>query len=186
MPGTATPRNRGPAAAAENRAAILVAAGDLFATQGYQVPLSAIARAAGVGQAVLYRHFPDRLALAWAVFADNFAELDRLAATTPGPECFGVLWRRLVAYVVASNAFIEVVVETRSRPPADVGEERLEELIAGPLARAQASGLADAAWTPRDVLLLLNMVYGLVLAHPADAADAVRRGLELIDPRLTA
>ena len=74
---TSSPRagNRGPAAAAGNRRALLRAARDLFAQKGYNVPLSAIARAAGVGQAVLYRHFPRRLDLAFAVFEENFADL---------------------------------------------------------------------------------------------------------------
>ena len=180
------PTNRGPAAASENRAAILAAARTLFAEQGYGVPLSAIARAAGVGQAVLYRHFPDRLELAWAVFADNLAELEHLAATTPGPECFGVLWRRMVEFTLASAAFVELVVQAHPTMPEALGEERFERLLAEPLARARDAGLADPRWTPSDILLLELMVYGVVTAQPdpSDARAAVARALELVDPRL--
>ncbi|MGC3994906.1 MAG: TetR/AcrR family transcriptional regulator [Propionicimonas sp.] len=186
MPAHATPHNRGPAAAAENRAAILAAARRLFAEQGYHVPLNAIAKAAGVGQGVLYRHFPDRGALAGAVFKDNFVELEQLAAATPGPDCFGVLWRRIVAYSVASSAFVEMVIDARTQLPSDVSEERLIALVAEPLARAQAAGLADPAWTPGDILLVEHMLHGVVIAQldPADTMDAVRRALALIDPRL--
>lgn len=185
MPAVREPRNRGPAAAAANRAAILAAARRLFAEQGYRVPLSAIARAAGVGQGVMYRHFPDRLELAWAVFADNFAELEQVAGSTPGPDCFQALWQRLVAYTVESSAFVEMVVETRAKVP-DAVSRRFEELVAEPLARAQAAGLADPAWTTDDILLLEDMVYGVVIAQPDRALvmDAVRRALALVDRRL--
>lgn len=186
MPPQTSPHNRGPAAAAGNRAAILAAARVLFAEQGYAVPLNAIAKAAGVGQGVLYRHFPERLDLAAAVFEDNFAELERLASSTPGPECFAVVWRQLVAYTVESSAFVEMVITARSQLPDDVSEERLGALVAEPLARAQVAGLADPAWTPDDILLVEHMIHGVVIAQldPATAMDAVRRALTLIDPRL--
>ena len=41
-----------------NRAAILAATRELYATRGPDVPLSAIAEQAGVGAGTLYRHFP--------------------------------------------------------------------------------------------------------------------------------
>lgn len=186
MPAPERLHNRGPAAAAENRKAILAAARLLFAEQGYHVPLNAIAKAAGVGQGVLYRHFPDRVALATAVFADNFAELERIARATPGPECFGVLWRRLVTFTVGSSAFVELVIDARTQLPAEVSEEHLAALVTEPLARAQAAGLADPEWTAADVLLFEHMIHGVVMAQldPAAALGAVRRALSLIDPRL--
>lgn len=45
--GSPATTNRGPAAAAKNRAAILDAARRLFGADGYHIPFSAIARAAG-------------------------------------------------------------------------------------------------------------------------------------------
>ena len=47
------------------------------------MPYNAIAKAAGVGQGVLYRHFPRRVDLALAVFDDNFTAMERLAEATP-------------------------------------------------------------------------------------------------------
>ncbi|MGO1628191.1 helix-turn-helix domain-containing protein, partial [Microbacterium sp.] len=64
-------KNRGPAAAAENRRALIAAARAVFADGGFAVPFSAIARRAGVGQGSLYRHFPTKIALAAAVFDDD-------------------------------------------------------------------------------------------------------------------
>ena len=59
-----TKANRGPSAGPENRRALIAAARAVFAESGYSAPLSAVARRAGVGQGSLYRHFPDRVALA--------------------------------------------------------------------------------------------------------------------------
>lgn len=188
MPGPPRSRNAGPAVAPRNRAAILDAARRVFAEQGYHAPLNAIARAAGVGQGVLYRHFPNRLDLAVAVFEENFAAIEQLAGDTAGPECFGVVWRRLVADTVTSTAFIDMVIDTQPHLPDALGEDRLSRIIAGPLARAQASGLADPGWTAHDVLLFIHMVHGVVIGQPDRSAGAtaaaVDRALALIDPRL--
>ncbi|HEU0181064.1 MAG TPA: helix-turn-helix domain-containing protein, partial [Agromyces mariniharenae] len=67
--------NRGPSAGPANRRALIAAARDVFATEGLQAPFSAVAKKAGVGQGSLYRHFPDRLSLAVAVFDENLDEL---------------------------------------------------------------------------------------------------------------
>ncbi|KPI03933.1 transcriptional regulator, TetR family [Actinobacteria bacterium OV450] len=55
------PRAR--ADAVRNRERILVAARELFVEQGSAAPFDEVARRAGVGNATLYRHFPDRAAL---------------------------------------------------------------------------------------------------------------------------
>src|ERR1700733_37338 len=53
--------------ARRNYDALLTAADELFATNGPDVALDEIARRAGVGNATLYRHFPDRRDLLVAV-----------------------------------------------------------------------------------------------------------------------
>ena len=73
--------NRGPSAGPENRAALIAAARAVFDEQGMSAPLSAVARRAGVGQGSLYRHFPDRISLALAVFEENMAQIAELAAS---------------------------------------------------------------------------------------------------------
>lgn len=187
MPSPRRAHNGGPSVAPRNRAAILAAARQVFAEQGYHVPVSAIARAAGVGQGVMYRHFPSRIDLAKAVFEESFVALERLATDTPGPDAFHVLWRRLVDETIASTAFIDLVIAVRATLPESVGEQRLERLIAEPLRRAQAAGLADPAWHASDVLLLIHMVHGVVIGQerPDETAAAVHRALQLVDRRLT-
>ncbi|MGW8374490.1 TetR/AcrR family transcriptional regulator [Streptomyces sp. ODS28] len=66
MAGTAAPHKER-ADAVRNRERIVAAAREALVVHGPEAPLDEIARAAGVGNATLYRHFPDREALLRAV-----------------------------------------------------------------------------------------------------------------------
>ena len=173
--------NRGPAAADGNRRAIIAAARALFSDRGYHVPLSAIAKAAEVGQGVFYRHFPTRLDLAFAVFEDNFTELEALSADED-PAGFARLWSRMLDLIVEASAFVEMVVDARRTLPAYDGDARLLQLVGTSLSRAQQAGFADLGLTPEDVLVTLRMAFGIVVttADPADARAAVDRALTLV------
>jgi AcrR family transcriptional regulator len=61
--------------AARNREALLEAATRTFATSATEPSMRAIARAAGVGIATLYRHFPTRESLVDAVYQDQVQRL---------------------------------------------------------------------------------------------------------------
>jgi AcrR family transcriptional regulator len=67
--------------ARRNRERLLEVAVRSFSLDGPDVPLEAIAKAAGVGIGTLYRHFPTREALVEAAYRN---ELDRLCAAVPG------------------------------------------------------------------------------------------------------
>ncbi|MBL7253474.1 TetR/AcrR family transcriptional regulator [Paractinoplanes lichenicola] len=170
--------NRGPAVASQNRQAILDAAWRLFTERGYHVPLSAIAKEAGVGQGVLYRHFPTRLDLAFAVFEDNLAELEAIGAE-PDAGAFGRLWERLVALTVDSAAFVEMAVDARRSLPDYTGGRRLQAVLEATLPRAQQAGLVGPAVTVDDVLLVHRMIYGVVVTEiePEKVQAAVQRAL---------
>ncbi len=64
-----------------NRRALIAAAREVYAESGLSAPFSAVAKRAGVGQGSLYRHFPDRTALAVAVFEENVADLEQFTAS---------------------------------------------------------------------------------------------------------
>lgn len=67
--------------AQRNRARLVSVASEVVAEQGAEASLEEIARRAGVGSATLHRHFPSRLALLDAVFAERVATLcDHAAA----------------------------------------------------------------------------------------------------------
>lgn len=165
--------NRGPGAAGANRRALVAAAVEVFGERGYAAPLSAVARRAGVGQGSLYRHFPERVDLALAVFADNVAALEALAAR-PGTTVDDLL-ALVTDQLIASVAFVEVVSSAPADPRLAAVTGRVRALLAG----AAPAGGAD------DLLLAIGMVAALVARVPpadrratADAAWALlRRGL---------
>src|ERR1700678_112797 len=73
LPDAAGPR-RLRAEAERSRAAIVAVARDVFAEQGLEAPLEAIAARAGVGIATLYRRFPTREKLVAAALIGKVAE----------------------------------------------------------------------------------------------------------------
>ncbi|ALC26728.1 MULTISPECIES: TetR/AcrR family transcriptional regulator [Streptomyces] len=106
------PANDGPRAAARNRAALIAAAREICAEQGLEAPLSAIARRAGVGQGVLYRHFPDRASLVSAVLEENVRQVEQAAEAEDAalPGLLGVLtW-----HLAESAAFIGLLHADRT------------------------------------------------------------------------
>ena len=119
-------RTAGPSAGPANRQALIVAAREVFAESGFNAPLSAVARRAGVGQGSLYRHFPDRIALAVAVFDDNITDLEALG-TRAGRDAERPV-RCVAEQALGSTALIEVVSSglrrPADRPPGRAGHRR--------------------------------------------------------------
>lgn len=161
---TATP-NRGPAAAAGNRAALIESARRLFFREGYAVPLSAIAKDAGVGQGTLYRHFPTREALAQAVIASTMDTLVEMTTELGGPGAFGVLWQHVIDSLVESVGFLDAVLGPRGDMAGRRPERELATLLARPFEQAQGAGLLAPELTLDDLMLTLAMVHGA--AHRA-------------------
>jgi AcrR family transcriptional regulator len=174
-------RNRGRAAGPGNRQALIDAAREVFAESGLGAPLSAIARRAGVGQGSLYRHFPDRIGLAVAVFDDNIAELESIAAR---PDTHVVdLIDGVARQAMRSGALIELITAQRHDPRAERLRIRLAAVVDAMLARdRQCSAVADDL-TTEDVMLGIAML-ALLLAQTdaseqAHVAERARRMLRL-------
>ncbi|GLX21073.1 TetR/AcrR family transcriptional regulator [Streptomyces lavendulae] len=81
--------------AVRNRERILVAAREAFVEFGSEAPLDEIARRAGIGNATLYRHFPDRAALVHHVVLYVMDRVTALAedALAEEPDAFAALCR---------------------------------------------------------------------------------------------
>ena len=173
--------NRGPSAARGNRDALLAAARRLFAEHGYHVPLSAIAKEAGVGQGVLYRHFPSRFDLALSVFEENLDQLRTLAADH-GDDAFCRFWEQMIDLVVESAAFIEMAVDARRTHPDYDGETQFRTILAPLLERAQDGGHLPAHLTLDDLVLAQRAAYGAVVTaeSPQRARAAAWRITQLL------
>jgi AcrR family transcriptional regulator len=162
--------NRGPGAAAENRAALVAAAREVFAAAGYDAPLSAVARRAGVGQGSLYRHFPDRLSLALAAFEENVDQLEALAAEsgTTLDDCLALLTEQ----AIAATAFMDMLSGHAEDPRVASLAHRVTEVLARMLPDAQRTGAYGPHLTADDLLMLITMVSGLIARTPAAARRA--------------
>ena len=174
-----TPKaNRGPSAGPENRRALIAAAREVFAESGFAAPLSSIARRAGVGQGSLYRHFPDRLSLAVAVFDDNIAELEVLLADDDAT--VSTLFDALTEQALASTALVEVMTTHRHDPLAEPLRTRATAIVGALLVRDQAAGrIADHVET-EDVLLAIAMLAVLLSrTDERDRPEVATRGRRL-------
>ncbi len=168
----ATPKaNRGPSAGPANRAALVAAARAVFADAGYSAPLSAVARRAGVGQGSLYRHFPDRVSLAVAVFDENITELEQVADSPEGT--LDDLLDLVIEQALVSKALIDLIT-------ADIGDARVEHLgtrvqtvVATILAREQAADRIRAEIDTADVMLAVAMLAGVLGWNPLEARREV-------------
>ncbi|MYR93815.1 TetR family transcriptional regulator [Streptomyces sp. SID8374] len=168
------PANDGPKAAARNRAALIAAAREVYAEHGLDAPLSGIARRAGVGQGVLYRHFPDRAAVANAVLEENVREVEQAAAAA-GATLAGVLGV-LTWHLTESAAFIGLLHADRTggRPDgihasASALSERVERSLREHLPDGHRLGASD------DLVLAVAMVSGAVTGPTR--AERERRAL---------
>jgi len=175
--------------ARRNREAILAAARAMFAESG-DVAMYEVARRAGVGQATLYRNFPDRDALIAALAVEWIEELERISAEHAGePDGFFVLLRAMAD----SAARFHGLGDCAQASPDLASEleplqQRLSALIKRSLRDAKSAGLVRRDLTVDDVLLLLAMLKG-ALSREADAAGraaAASRVLALALDGLTA
>jgi len=163
--------NRGPGAASENRAALIIAARDIFATRGIHAPLSSVATQAGVGQGSLYRHFPTRSSLALAVFQQNVDELELLAARDGAT--LGDVLRMITEQAIVSTALFEMIEIDRADAANDALAARVDAVLASKMEGARDSGRLDRSISTDDVRLGIAMLAGALAKTPHDDRGAV-------------
>lgn len=164
--GTPAARRRD---AQRNRAAILEAASEVLAEDGAVALMPEIARRAGIGQATLYRHFPDRHALTTAVLNYQLEMLEARVSTHTGqPAGFRGLLREVLHSQIELRGLVKLV---RRFDPTQ--QERYRQRVitafATPLRQAREQGYVRADLVPEDLSLLFTMVQGV-----AEATDDVR------------
>jgi AcrR family transcriptional regulator len=158
--------NRGPSAGPANRRAIIAAAREVFAVDGLQGPFNAIAKKAGVGQGSLYRHFPDRLSLAVAVFDENIDELE--ATVEPDGATLDDLLEAIIGQAVASTALIDLIWQHQHDERVAHLGSRLEAVVGAVVARERAAGRIADTVEDTDVLLAVSMLADLLARTGAE------------------
>lgn len=131
--------------ASRNRQRILEAARDVFAEQGADAPLDDIARRAGVGNATLYRRFPDRAALMRAVALDLLRQSAEAAEAAAGeePDAFRALARYMHAALDIRISAVMQVLTPRLGPDPELDAARDASVmpVVGMVAVARKRGL---------------------------------------------
>ena len=148
--------------AQRNRARILKAAEVVFATEGIEVPIDAVAEKAGVGVGTLYRHFPTKEKLCEAILLERLSQLTRDAralaeAEDPSAAFFGFL-EHVVAEAAAKRDLLVAVMGAGlafEMAAAEV-KEALLEAMGTLLHRAQAAGAVRPDVTAPMVMSLTS------------------------------
>ncbi|MFC8669681.1 MULTISPECIES: TetR/AcrR family transcriptional regulator [Streptomyces] len=131
--------------ALRNRERIVTAARVMFVEFGPDVPLDEIARRAGVGNATVYRNFPDRDALVREVVCsvmDRTSEAAEIALAETG-DAFEALSRFVHACADERlSALCPMMSSTfdQHHPDMEAARERIEELTERLMARAREAG----------------------------------------------
>ncbi|MFE2235928.1 TetR/AcrR family transcriptional regulator [Streptomyces sp. JL2001] len=141
-PARRAPRPR--ADALRNRERIVTTAREMFVEFGPQVPFDEIARRAGVGNATLYRNFPERADLVREVVVSVMARTTDLAeeAAEEG-DTFAALRRFIHAAADERIGALCPMLDgafDKDHPELRAERERLEEAVQGLVDRAQQAG----------------------------------------------
>jgi AcrR family transcriptional regulator len=134
--------------AARNRELLLAAARQVFAERGLDASLDDIAHHAGLGVGTAYRHFPNKLELARAIFAQAVDEIVDLAQRCAADDD---AWQGIVAFLEGAAA-----AQTADRGLREVlsgvhDPEQIEQIndrLAQPLGELVERGKADGVLRP--------------------------------------
>jgi AcrR family transcriptional regulator len=150
--------------ARRNYDALLAAADELFATRGPDVALDEIARRAGVGNATLYRHFPDRRDLLVAVCVSEVRALcllgEQLDADPDAGQAFTRWLRAYITHVSARHGLAAAFATGRHDDSEFVAacQKAVEAVGTSLLRRAQDGGTVRTDIGLRDVITLVNAI----------------------------
>ncbi|MCG5213488.1 TetR/AcrR family transcriptional regulator [Streptosporangium sp. KLBMP 9127] len=153
--------------ARHNRERILQAARQAYAVHGIDVPITTVARRAGVGAATLYRHFPTRAALITEAFAEQFARCVAVleeALEDPDPwRGFCSVVDKVCAMQATDRGFTAAFLS--QFPDAidyDREHSRAEKGLALLVQRAKDAGRLRDDFDPTDITLVLLANSGTV------------------------
>jgi AcrR family transcriptional regulator len=163
--------------ARRNYDALLAAADELFTTHGPDVALDEIARRAGVGNATLYRHFPDRRDLLVAVCVGEVEALCILGEELEAdPDPGRALARWLRAYIehVSAKHGLAAAFATGRREDSELVaacQVAVEAIGTSLLQRAKDDGPVRIDVNLPDVITLVNAIAMAAETTDDPAAD---------------
>ncbi|MFH8580410.1 TetR/AcrR family transcriptional regulator [Streptomyces zaomyceticus] len=159
-PARRVPRPR--ADALRNRERIVSAAREMFVEFGPQVPYDEVARRAGVGNATLYRNFPERNDLVREVVLSIMARVTELAERAAEEDDVFAGLRRFTH--AAADERIGALCPMldgafdKDHPDLTVERERLEEAVQSLVDRAQQAGRLRADVGVGDLMVAVSQL----------------------------
>ncbi|MDX2522837.1 helix-turn-helix domain containing protein [Streptomyces europaeiscabiei] len=155
------PRPR--ADALRNRERIVSAAREMFVEFGPEVPLDEVARRAGVGNATLYRNFPDRDALVREVVCSvmDRTALAAEAALTETGDAFEALSRFVHTSADERISALCPMIQSafdKHHPDLEAARERLEEQVEGIMKRARDAGQLRSDVGVGDLMIAVSQL----------------------------
>ncbi|MFG2823749.1 TetR/AcrR family transcriptional regulator [Kitasatospora sp. NPDC048365] len=171
--------------ARRNRARLLEVAEEVFAERGPGASTEEVARAAGVGIATVFRHFPTKEALLEAVLVRRLERLaeeaQQLAASCPPAEAFFDFFNLVVDRSPVKNAYAAALADAGVDVHAAVSDagRAVSAALGGLLAAAQGAG---AVRTDLEVPELTAILVGTcrMLQHLDGRPDAARRARQVV------
>jgi len=153
---------------------LLAAAAEVFAEQGTSAALDDVAKRAGVGNATLYRHFPDRRDLVQALLAGRYDELRTAAedsADAPDPLAALAGWlRSFIAHVTTYRGLAASVLDAARDPETELSAscQGMRGAAAKLLSRAQGAAAIRADLTVTELLCVTNGIAVAAEQRPED------------------
>ncbi|MFJ6103792.1 TetR/AcrR family transcriptional regulator [Streptomyces sp. NPDC092359] len=146
-----------------NRERLVTTAREMFVEFGPQVPYDEVARRAGVGNATLYRNFPERSDLIREVVLSLLARVTELAERAAEEEADTFAALRRFAHGAAEErvgALCPMLdgAFDRDHPELTVERERLEEAVQGLVDRAREAGRLRADVGVGDLMVAVSQL----------------------------
>ncbi len=148
--------------AAENRARILQIAKEVVsrAATVEEIRLNEIAKAAGVGQGTLYRHFPTRDALLLEVYRHDVDQMcdaaEALVHDLPADEALEKWLERVEEYAWVKRGVFASVEAAMRTDVSEHSHRRINEAVGLLLAAGRTAGTVRDDIDARDVVLLIG------------------------------
>lgn len=162
---------------------LIDAAVELYASEGYDVPLEKIAERAGVSRPTLHRNFPDRAALSAAVLKVHMDELtSQIARWADRDDGFFLGLKLLATKTITSGGLAKIVpMHRQGAASGDIFRHCVEQALAGPLERAKVAGLVRHEFTFDDMHRAILMLAGGGLdSYGTDVATSIDLSLDML------
>ncbi|WP_433445011.1 TetR/AcrR family transcriptional regulator [Nonomuraea sp. CA-141351] len=171
--------------AEHNRQRTLAAAREVFATRGLQATLNDVAHHAGLGVGTVYRRFPNKEALAEAVYA---GKLDDIRATAQAALAGQDAYESLRAFLehaleqAATDRGLRELIRQGAGESKQIARTRegIVESCGHLIARAQEQGTIREDVTVDDIAPIVAMIDSVMDLPTASTVQPWRRYLALI------